>query len=245
MLSKILFLSPMWKMIVLFVVGLAAINHAMAQSTEWLLYTRTIRDSRGNFRFDQNIVPNIRIGKALRLELGLRHGETGGAFDAYYHYKVELQTKSFWKTLRFIARLSDNIWKAPDVYSRSNYLAIAESRFRLHPKFSFLVGAGAVAQVQRNNVKDIAPLFNGSRKLFPTYRLTARYHASERWFIDAVYGAYDTFNPYPALSPFVQVDTEYDLSGHVILYGYLRYQFDHQIDMPVNDFLGLGMRLKW
>jgi hypothetical protein len=234
----------MWRSIVLLVVSLVIVNHALAQGTEWLLYTRTIRDAKGNFRFDQNVVPNIRINNVLRLELGLRHGETPGAFDAYYHYKVELQTKSFWKTVRFVARLSDNIWKSPNVYSRSNYLAFAESRFKLYPKFSVLVGAGGVAQFQRNNVKDAAPSFGGQRKIFPTYRLTARYHASDRWFIDAVYGAYDTFNPYPALSPFLQVDSEYDLTEHVILYGYFRYQFDHTVDTALNDFLGLGVRLK-
>ncbi|HEX8060354.1 MAG TPA: hypothetical protein VF473_05430, partial [Cyclobacteriaceae bacterium] len=130
------------------------------------------------------------------------------------------------------------------VYSRSNYLAIAESRFKLHPKFSFIFGAGGAAQFQRDNVKDATPMFRGNKKLFPTYRLTARYHASKRWFVDTVYGAYDTFNPYLPSSPFVQVDTEYDLTTHVVLYGYLRHQFDHHIDTPVNEFLGLGVRLK-
>jgi len=234
----------MMKIVVLFVLGLGAINHTLAQNTEWLIYMRTIRDAKGNFRFDQNVVPNIRINKILRLELGLRHGETTQSFDAYYHYKVELQTKLFWNKLRFIARLSDNILKAPTIYSRSNYLTIAESRFKIDPKFSLIIGAGGVAQFQHNGIKDAAPLLNGNRKIFPTYRLTVRYHASERWLIDAVFGAYDTFNPYLARSPFFQVDTEYDLTKHVVLYGYLRYQFDHHIDTPVNDFLGLGIRLK-
>jgi hypothetical protein len=259
MLNKILFLAvAAWRQlkktagmsmimlrgVVLLVLSLVLVNHIQAQNTEWLLYTRTIRDAKGNFRFDQNIVPNIKVSKTLRLELGLRHGETTRAFDAYYHYKVELQTRSFWKTLRFVARLSDNIVKAPALYSRSNYLAIAEGRFNLNPKFSVLVGAGGVAQYQRNDVKDVAPSFGGTRKFFPTYRLTARYHVSERWFIDAVYGAYDTFNPYPALSPFVQADTEFDLSDHVIFYGYFRYQFERQVNDPVNDFLGVGIKLR-
>lgn len=234
----------MWRTVVLFIVGLVAVGDTLAQNTEWLLYTRTIRDSKGNFRFDQNVVPNIKINNVLRLELGIRHGETTRAFDAYYHYKIELQTKSFWKTLKFIARLSDNIVSAPTFYSRSNYLGIAESRFKLYPKFTLIVGFGGVAQYQHDNVKDITPLLSGTRKIFPTYRLTARYHPSERWLVDAVYGAYDTFNPYLPLSPFAQVDTEYDLSEHVILYGYLRYQFDHHIDTPANDFLGLGIRLR-
>ena len=234
----------MWKLVAVFVVSLVAINYTFAQSTEWLIYARTIRDSKGNFRFDQNVVPNIRINDLFRVELGIRHGETTDAFDAYYHYKVELQTISFWNTVKFFTRLSDNIWKSPTIYSRSNYLVVAESKFVLHPKFYLLVGAGAVAQYQRDNVKDAAPSFSGARKIFPTYRLTTRYHATERWFVDAVYGAYDTFNPYPAASPFLQLDTEYDLSKHVILYGYFRYQFDHHVDAALNDFLGLGLRLK-
>jgi hypothetical protein len=234
----------MWKSVLVFVVSVVTVNHTVAQSTEWLIYTRTIRDPKGNFRFDQNVVPNIMINKLFRIELGIRHGETSDAFDAYYHYKVELQTKSFWRTLKFFARLSDNIWKSPTIYSRSNYVVVAESRFAIHPKFSVLVGAGGVAQYQRDNVKDAVPSFSGSRKIFPTYRLTARYHATERWIIDAVYGAYDTFNPYPAASPFLQVDTEYDLTNHLILYGYFRYQFDHHVDTALNDFLGLGIRIR-
>ncbi|MEI9920841.1 MAG: hypothetical protein WDO14_18915 [Bacteroidota bacterium] len=234
----------MWRVILAAVLISFAATPSHAQSTEWLIYTRAIRDSKGNSRFDQNVVPNIRINNLFRVELGIRYGETTDAFDAYYHYKVELQTRSFWRTLKLFARLSDNIWKAPTVYSRSNYLVVAESKFALHEKFSLLVGAGAVAQYQRDNVKDAVPSFSGSRKIFPTYRLTARYHATERWFLDAVYGAYDTFNPYPSQSPFLQFDTEYDLNGHVALYGYFRYQFDHHVDSGLNDFLGLGLRLK-
>lgn len=228
----------------MFAFSLIVVDNTLAQKTEWLLYTRTIRDAKGNFRFDQNVVPNIKINNTLRLELGLRHGETARSFDAYYHYKVELQTKSFWKTLRFVARLSDNIIKAPTAYSRTNYLAIAESRFKLGSNFSLIAGVGGVAQFQHDNVREAAPLLKGNRKIFPTYRLTVRYRVNERCLVDAVYGAYDTFNPYPALSPFLQIDTEYDLTHHVILYGYFRHQYDHHLDKPVNDFLGLGIRLK-
>jgi hypothetical protein len=178
------------------------------------------------------------------LELGVRHGETTRALDAYYHYKVELQTKSFWKTLRFVARLSDNFIKAPVVYSKSNYLAIAESRFTLSPHIKILLGAGSVFSFQRDGVKDAAPSFGGNRKIYPTYRASFRYLFYDRWFADAVYGAYDTFNPYLVTSPFLQIDSEYELTHHVTLYGYFRYQFDHHVDDALNDFLGLGVKLR-
>jgi hypothetical protein len=211
--------------------------------TEWLLYTRTVRDSQGNFRFDQNIVPNIKLNNVLRLELGIRHGETTGAFDAYYHYKIELQSKYFWSKIRFLTRLSDNIVKAPAIYSKSNYIAIAESRFPFG-KFTALVGAGGVASFQRSGVKDAAPSFNGARRIFPTYRVTLRYHIKKEWHVGVVYGAYDTFNPYYPESPFLQVDSEYELTHRVTLYGYFRYQYDHHVDAELNDFLGLGIRLR-
>jgi len=211
--------------------------------TEWLVYMRTVRDSKGNFRFDQNIVPNIRLNNVLRLELGIRHGETTEAFDAYYHYKVELQSRYFWNHLRFVTRLSDNIVKAPTVYSKSNYIAIAESRFPFG-KFTAIIGAGGVASFQRNYVKDAAPSFGGARRIFPTYRLSLRYHINKEWYVGAVYGAYDTFNPYYPESPFLQADSEYELTHNVTLYGYFRYQYDRHVDSGLNDFLGLGVRLR-
>jgi len=97
-----------------------------------LIYSRIISDANGNVRIDENFVPNIRLNKLLKLELGIRQRERPQRFDSYYHYKVELQTKSFWKTLRFIARLSDNVIKYPTPsYAKSNYLFIAESKFTL------------------------------------------------------------------------------------------------------------------
>jgi len=228
--------------IVLLLLFLLMFTGSFAQ-TEWLLYTRTIRDTYGNFRFDQNVVPNVTLNKLLRLELGLRHGETTNAFSAYYHYKVELQSRYFWKRLRFITRLSDNIVKSPTVYSRSNYIAIAESRFPFG-RFTALVGVGGVSQCQRNGIKDAAPSFGGSKRTFPTYRVGLRYLVREGWHATLVYGAYDTFNPYYPESPFLQVDSEYELSHHVTLYGYFRYQYDHHVDTGLNDFLGLGVRLR-
>jgi hypothetical protein len=221
-----------------------ATTHSFSQNIDWLLYTRTIRDAQGNFRFDQNVVSNFKLNKVVRMELGIRHGETSQAFDAYWHYKVELQTKFFWKTLRFFARISDNVIKSPTVYTRTNYLAIAESRFKVASKVTFIAGVGGVAQYQKDNVNEAAPILNGSPRFFPTYRFTFRYHFSERLFADAVYGAYDTFNPYLTNAPFFQVASEYELTKHVSLYGYFRYQYDRHIDVPFNDFLGLGVRVR-
>lgn len=113
-----------YKLLIL-VVALFSAFESWAQ-TEWLVYVRTVKDSKGNFRFDQNVVPRFKLTNLLSLELGLRHGETTEAFDAYNHYKIELQTKYFWNRLRFFTRLSDNIIKAPTVYSRSNYITVAE-----------------------------------------------------------------------------------------------------------------------
>lgn len=231
-----------YKFLILFLFFVFGSIQSFAQ-TDWLIYVRTIKDSKGNFRFDQNVVPRIKLNNFAFLELGLRHGETTKAFDAYYHYKIELQSKYFWSKLRFITRLSDNIIKAPSVYSRSNYIGIAESRFPVG-RFTVLAGAGAVASFQRNGIKDATPSFGGHRRVFPTYRISLRYSIKDEWYVGAVYGAYDTFNPYYPESPFVQIDSEYELSHHVALYGYFRYQYDHHIDSGLNDFLGLGVRLK-
>src|SRR5882724_7119571 len=82
-----------------------------------LIYTRTISDANGNVRFDQNIVPNFKVNKWLRVELGIRQGERPNNIGAYNHYKIEIQTKSFFKTVRLIARMSDNIVR----YTSPNY----------------------------------------------------------------------------------------------------------------------------
>ncbi len=74
-----------------------------------LMYVRVIRDAAGNVRMDENIVPNFKLNKWLRLELGVRQGERPQQFGSYNHYKVELQTKMILKTVRLLARLSDNI----------------------------------------------------------------------------------------------------------------------------------------
>jgi hypothetical protein len=225
----------------LFVLVVFTTVNCFAQ-TDWLFYTRTVRDVHGNLRFDQNVVPTITLNKLLRLELGLRHGETTHVFDAYYHYKVELQSRYFWRTVRIVTRLSDNIIKSPDIFSKSNYLAIAETRVRLSSRFVGLFGVGGVVSFQRDGIKDAVPSLHGGKKVYPTYRASLRYLLTNDWFVSGVIGAYDTFNPYLPESPFLQIDTEYDLSNKIALYAYFRYQYERHIDVGLNDFLGLGIR---
>jgi len=210
-----------------------------------LIYSRIISDNNGNIRVDENFVPNIRLNKLLKLELGIRQGERPQRFDSYYHYKVELQTKSFWKTVRFIARLSDNVTKYPSpTYSRSNYLLIAESKFPLSKTFVALVAGGYVFTRQQNNTTDGVPTVNnGDRDNFPTFKLAVRYLLHNHGFVEAVYGAYDVFNPYLLKSPFLQSTFEYELTERTELYSYYRYQFNNSLGQPLNDFVGLGVKL--
>jgi hypothetical protein len=210
-----------------------------------LIYSRIISDNNGNVRFDENLVPNIRLNRLLKLELGIRQGERPQRFDSYYHYKVELQTKSFWKTVRFIARLSDNVIKYPSpIYARSNYLVIAESKFPLSKTWVALVAWGYVFTRQQNNTIDGAPtVTNGDRDNFPTYKLAIRYLLHDHGFIEAVYGAYDVFNPYLLKSPFLQSTFEYELSDRTDLYTYYRYQYNNSLGQPLNNFLGLGVKI--
>jgi hypothetical protein len=211
----------------------------------FLVYCRIISDSRGNVRVDENVVPNFKLNKWLRFEFGLRQGERSQKFDSYYHYKAEIQTKSFWKTVRFIARLSDNVIKYPSPdYSKSNYLIIAESKWQLSRDFLALVAGGYVFSYQKNNSIDATPLVNqGDKSNYPTFKVALRYLLNEKGYIEAVYGAYDVFNPYLLSSPFLQLSLEYEITEHCDLYSYYRYQYNNSIGAPLNDFLGIGVKL--
>ena len=80
-----------------------------------LTYARVISDAKGNLRADENVVGNFKLINWLKLEAGYRQGERPHSFDSYYHYKFELQTKSFWKTVRVIGRISDNVIRCFDI----------------------------------------------------------------------------------------------------------------------------------
>ncbi len=221
------------------------LSHAKeSDKVSLLLYARIILDANGNIRIDENIVPNFKLNNWLRLELGFRQGERPQKFDSYNHYKVELQTKSFWKAVRFVARLSDNIIQYPlPTYSKTNYLVLAESKYPIFHSFVAVVAGGYVFSYQKNNSLDGWPTTSGNKINQPIYKVGLRYMLKDAGFIEAVIGTYDVFNPYLLTAPFMQMSFDYDLSERCTLYSYFRYQYSEHIDVPLNDFLGLGVRL--
>ncbi|HWA35117.1 MAG TPA: hypothetical protein VG737_13345, partial [Cyclobacteriaceae bacterium] len=209
-----------------------------------LAYVRVIRNANGTFRVDENLVPNFRLNRLLRLELGFRQGQTSGSLGAYNHYKVELQTKYFYKTFRIIARLSDRIVRYPVPYSNSNYLMVAESRFPVGKSFSILAAAGYVYTFQEDNTLEGWPIAGGTSDHFPTYKLALRYDLNGKGFAEIVLGAYDVFNPYPVDAPFLQGTFDRRISNRCTLYSYFRYQFHQSLDMTLNEFLSAGVRIR-
>ena len=211
-----------------------------------LFYFRVISDAKGTVRIDENVVGNFRLNSWLRLEAGLRKGERPQSFDSYYHYKLELQSKYFWNSARLIARLSENVIQVPTpYYSKSNYLVITETKWPLSHRFSLMAAGGYVFTFQQNNVLDAVPSTAGVQNFYGTYKFGIRYALQDKGFVEATYGAYDVFNPYVLQSPFVQITSDYDVSRKATLYGYLRYQYDHSFDQPLNNFLGLGVRVRF
>jgi hypothetical protein len=210
-----------------------------------LMYVRVIRDAAGNVRMDENIVPNFRLNKWLRLELGIRQGERPQQFGSYNHYKVELRTKSFFKTIKFLARLSDNIIEYPSPeYVKSNYLFIAEGKHKISGSFTALISYGYVFTYQQNNNSQVEPITQGVTNNYPTYKIGLRYALKEKGFIEATYGAYDVFNPYLPSSPFTQATLDYELSRRWAFYSYFRYQFYQSLNIPLNYFTAFGVKLK-
>ncbi len=222
-----------------------------AQKTEvvsLLLYNRIIVDVHGNVRFDQNVVPTFRLNRTLKLQVGFRLGERPHIVNAYYHYKVELQTRQFWNALRLLARMSTNVIENPGPdgglpYTRSNYLGVAEGRYPLSKQFLFVGGLGYLYSFQKANNLDGLPIVDGVLKTHLIYKAALHYEFSGRGFVGVAFGTYDVFNPYNLSEPFAQVDCEYDLSERSTLYTYFRYQEAGHFTEPLNSFLGLGVRL--
>lgn len=234
------------KVVILVLVGLlhAVSSAAQQDKVSLLLYGRVIADAAGQWRVDENVVLNAQLNKWLRGEVGIRQGERPQRFDSYYHYKVELQTKNFWKGVRFIARLSDNVIKYPSpIFSRSNFLLIAEGRFPVTDKLSLLTAYGFVSSYTRNGSQEAIPSAGGSGNFYSTWKLAVRYAFNHKGHAQVVWGAYDVFNPYVLQSPFLQLDLEHELTERLALYSYVRYQYDHQLGVPLNNFLGLGVRV--
>jgi hypothetical protein len=210
-----------------------------------LMYVRVIRDAVGNVRVDESIVPNFKLNKWLRLELGIRQGERPQQLGSYNHYKVELQTKTILKTVRLLARLSDNIIEYPSPeYVKSNYLFIAEGKHKISHSFTALFSYGYVFTYQQNNSSQAEPVTKGATNNYPTYKIGLRYALKEKGFLEAIYGAYDVFNPYLLSSPFTQATFDYGLGRRWTFYSYFRYQFYQSLDTPLNYFTAFGVKLK-
>ena len=211
--------------------------------TTWLVYARIIRDVNGNVRADENIVPTIKLNSWLSFEPGIRIGETKAG--SYMHYKIELRTKPFWRAVRMIARMSDNIvaYGAPQ-YRRTNYLAVAESSWPISRSVSITASVGGVYSRQVDNSLEGWPsLSNGVYNSYWIYKAGIRYHLSHNLITELAIGSYDVFNPYLPSSPFLQASFDYHMNHALAFYSYFRYQYNQQIGQPVNDFLGFGVRL--
>ena len=206
------------------------------------LYERVIWDAQGNVRYDENIVSNFKLNSWLRGEGGIRFGHRPQKIDSYYHYKLELQTKSFWQTVRFFVRLSNDINKSTPVYARSYYLAVAEARRPVSKSFSFLAAWGQVLATQRDNSSDAAPSFSGTQTNYMAYKVGLR-HTGENGFVEAMVGNYDVFNPYMPSNSFLQMHFERDLSKRVSFTSNLRYQFNTSLNKPLSYFIIAGVRL--
>ena len=208
-----------------------------------LTYIRVISDNKGNVRADQNIAPTFRLVNWLNLQVGLRYGEKPQNFNSYYHYKVELKSKWFWKTVRVLARMSDNVITAPPpTYRKTNKLIIAEAKYPISSHFLVSVGGGYVFSSQQNNVTDALPTNLGTQLNYPIFKLSVRYTLKNKGFLEATYGSYDVFNPYYYKTPFMQVSTEQELSPLCTFYSYFRYQYNNNVFTPVNYFFCAGIR---
>ena len=193
-----------------------------------LVYTRTISNSKGDFRFDQNVAPNFKILKWLRMEVGIRHGEAAGNLDAYSHYKVEFQTKSFFNRTRLIMRLSDNIESyGVSNFSRTNYLGLAETKIPVSQRWEAIANIGYVVIYKQNHVNEDAPLFFGDSGQHGIYKFGIKYKM-KKGALEAALGTYDVFNPYQLNQPFYQVGLDYDLWERGKLYSYYRYQYNQR-----------------
>jgi hypothetical protein len=218
-------------------------HHTPKYKLSVLIYTRNISDAKGNTRMDENIVPNYWITNYLRCEVGFRQGERPAHFDSYYHYKAELQTKSFWKTVRVIARISDNVINYPSPsYRRTNELFAVETRFHLTRSLQLLASGGYVFSAQQNRALDALPTSQGMLTNSPLFRSSLRYLLKDKGFLEVVYGSYDTFNPYSLNQPFMQFAGDHEFGEHCTFTWYLRYQYDYNVLTPFNYFLGLGLR---
>ena len=207
-----------------------------------LTYARIISDNKGNVRADENVVGNFKLINWLKLEAGFRQGERSMHFDSYYHYKLELQTKSFWKIVRVIARISDNVINYPaPPYRKTNKLFAIEAKYPLSKHFHVFAAGGYVFSSQQNNSLDFLPTNKGIQNNYPIFKVAVKYLMTEKVHWELAYGSYDVFNPYALNSPFGQVTGDFELSKMCKLYTYFRYQYNNNVFTPYNYFFAAGV----
>ncbi|WP_331971622.1 hypothetical protein [Ohtaekwangia sp.] len=209
-----------------------------------LTYTRIISDAHGHYRFDENIVPNFRLNNWLRLEAGIRYGQRTQKFNSFYHYKLELQTKWLWKTVRVLTRISDNVIRYPSpAYRKTNELAAIEGKFIPLHSLQLIGGLGYLVSARQNNNTEALPTRKGDHSNYGIFKVAARY-LLPKGFLETSFGSYDTFNPYEPDKPFLQEGFEYELSKRCTTYDYFRYEYNKSIFTPYNYFLSFGLKIR-
>lgn len=206
------------------------------------LYTRAIFDVQGRRRVDENVLANFRTGRWLRVEAGFRQGERPGVADAYYHYKLELQSIYFWNFVRAFVRVSDNVINAPaPSYRKTNRLIVVDGKYAFTSWLRLNLGVGYLFSSRQDYIPDARPTLRGKQVNSPIFRAGLRY-TFRKGSVEAVYGTYDVFNPYPVDQPFMQVVGELKLNNSCSLISYLRYQYDKALLTPANYFLCVGLQ---
>ena len=207
-----------------------------------LIYARIISDAKGNVRADENVVGNFKVIDWLKVEAGVRQGERPHHFDSYYHYKLELQTKSFWKTVRVITRISDNVINFPTPsFRKTNELVAVEVKHLISKHFMVFAAGGYLFSSQQNKEPDALPTNKGIQNNYPIFKLAVKYIINEKGHLELVYGSYDVFNPYLLNQPFGQLTANFDLSELCTFYSYLRYQYNNNVFTPNNYFFAAGI----
>ncbi|MGC4021685.1 MAG: hypothetical protein QM734_06955 [Cyclobacteriaceae bacterium] len=97
---------------------------------------------------------------------------------------------------------------------------------------------------QKDNVYQGEPMIGGPNDNHGIYKFGIRYRLNDKGYLEALLGSYDVFNPYLLQQPFTQLSFDYELFEGGTLYSYFRYQYDKSFTTPLNDFLGLGIKLR-
>ncbi|HVD99835.1 MAG TPA: hypothetical protein VNB90_16620 [Cytophagaceae bacterium] len=205
------------------------------------MYTRAIRDTKGNRRIDESFVGDFRVLNWLKLQAGIRFGEEPQHLDAYYHYKLELSSKFFYNRIRGIVRISDNVINYfPSAYRKTNELVIAEFRQPFSRALQIRVAFGYLFS-WRSPTPEALPVNTGMNVNYPVFRISMMYTTKTKTSYELVYGSYDVFNPYDYKQPFMQASVEQELSKRTAIFSYFRYQYDLDVFRPLNYFLCFGV----